>query len=210
MTRFSRSWRLGLICIAAVCATLHCTTAEADLFAGAINDPVFGHYFYPGQATFKRMPFSSLGKACARYEHDWYTTSTRPPVFLYGRYEHDRTKIWIVGTDNGATLFLSRDGSCARTDPVIAFWQRLSSAKYKQSEPVMSRSEIISVFSDLLTRFAKAFGGKERFFRWLDEFTEGVDRRCSDFTRLTCEPTWHGLPSYLQVILNDFRSQSPK
>jgi len=209
MTHLSRGLKLSLIFVAAGWACVDSTIAKVDPFKTAINDPIFGHYYYPNQASFERIRFSSLGAACLNYERDFYPTSKHPPAYLYGLYEHEITHIWIIGTNDGATLFVRRGDSCVRTNPVIAFWQNYSPASRNPAEPEMSRSEIINVFSDLLVRFEKAFRGKEHFLNWLDDYTEAVQRTCSDPSRQTCPPTWHSLPSYLQDILTDFRIRSP-
>ena len=205
----SKDTNLGLVSIAAVFAAFIYTIAKADSFGAAIDDPVFGHYFYTEQASFERVPFLSLGAACLKYERDFYPTSAHPPAYLYGLYEYGSTRISIIGLDGGATLFVRRGDDCARTNPVVALRQNFSPASRRPDEPVMSRSEVVDVFSDLLDRFTRAFRGKKQFFVWLDEYTEAVQRSCLDPSRQTCPPTWHSLPSYLQIMLNRFRSQPP-
>jgi len=87
----------------------------------------------------------------------------------------------------------------------MAFLQWRSNPPAPNDPPYLSQEEIEGVFADLLRRFAIAFGGKAKFFAWLDPLTESAMDQCKGMSHAYCNQTWHDLPPDLQAMLVKFR-----
>ncbi len=90
--------------------------------------------------------------------------------------------------------------------PDLALLQLFHDSPEPGDTPVLSNQEVFEIFSDAVLRYARAFGGKERFIQWLDTSTERATRGCNGPGKL-CGPTYRAYGPELQKLLDSYRTR---
>jgi hypothetical protein len=162
--------------------------------AEVINDPVFLIDYDPSYAHFDTIDSKELLPACkAGLAHIKPLPPTLP---LYARLVTASARIFVAGTQDNVRVFVIRNGQCEAGDTRLTLLGK--------EAPVLSGAESSGVFNDALSRYAQAFGGKKRFFEWLDTWTEDVRSHCPGREDL-CYPTYYAYSKDLQELIARFR-----
>ena len=170
--------------------------------AEPINDPLFSIDYDPRQVHFDSVQTKELLPTC---KQDLAGRIPLPPALtLYARYVTASTRIYVAGTGDDIGIFVIRDGSCNSGRPILSLLQRHNNPPEPEDAPVLSDAEVSAVFTDALMRYARAFGGKRRFFDWVDATTEEVRSLCHLPPEL-CAPTYDSFTPALQTLLERFR-----
>jgi len=161
----SRSARLArrlIIIHASLAASLiaHSLTSAA-VASSALEEPVFGLYYYPQEAHFAELKTNDLLPACKKSLSD--ITPLPTTLTLFAQYKHDLTKIYIAGYDDNLKIYVIRDGTCDAGIPIMAILQRHHIPRDPIDGPMLSNEEVSDLFGDALVRYASALGGKKRF-----------------------------------------------
>lgn len=175
-----------------------------------IAEPAFGYSYFLSQASFQQIRSVTLGSACMEVakKHFFIDGKIEPRLYLYGEYRNGDVWLRIVGDAGGTAIFTQRGESCAVAPVDMTFSQAHGKPSMPVDPPYLSRQEIEGIFADLLRRYATAFGGRAKFFAWLDPLTKSGLDQCKGMAHAYCHPTWHDLPSNLQAMLQKFRGRS--
>lgn len=173
--------------------------------SGWIEEPLFGLYYYPNVAHFGSIRTQDLLPACRKALADIEPLPSS--LTLYARHEADSARLYIAGTGDNLAIYVLRDGTCTKGVPIIAILQRHHNPPLPDEGPSISDAEVTALFADALNRYARAFGGKDGFFRWLDSLTAKMRAGCEGKPENSCPPTYHILQPELQKMLQDFRRQ---
>jgi hypothetical protein len=190
-----------------VCATLISTFVMRSDYAAVakhsqFDEPIFSLTYDPSDAHFTQLQTKELMPNCKKALSG---ITPLPSTFsLYAQYITESTRIYIAGTDDDLGIYVLRDGGCEAGIPILAILQRHHNPPLPGEAPALSEPEIAGLFSDALIRYSKAFGGKERFFQWLDTSTEHVRGGCKG-PDIVCPPTYHMLQPALQRALENYR-----
>ncbi len=170
----------------------HGAAAAADV----ITDPVFAIDYDARQVHFDTIDTKELLPAC---KADLAHVKPLPPtLMLYAQFVTASARILVAGTRDDMEIFVIRNGRCESGDTRLTL--------LKKEAPVLSEAESSGLFDDALIRYARAFGGKKRFFEWLDTWTEDVRRNCPGRLDL-CYPTYYSYSSALQALIERFRKE---
>ena len=211
--------RIGLLLLviaSCYCNPASCQSAGRECLIGVcgavaseIDEPVFGYSYFASQASFKRIRSESLRSTCLDLARRRFFIDGKvsPWLYLDGDYQNGDTHVAIVGHSGGTSIFVRRGQSCAIGGVALTLLQRHHNPPMPNDPPYLSRHEIDGVFTDLLRRYASAFGSKANFFGWLDPLTNSGLDQCRGMSHAYCHPTWHDLPPDLQEMLERFRSK---
>jgi hypothetical protein len=191
-----------LFIFALACAMRPDNAMPADTTAAA--EPIFSIWYNPHTVHFDSLYTRELLPSCRTFLSDLEPLPTT--LTLYAEYESGSTRMYIVGRDDNLKIAVIRDGECSGGVPILAILQRHHSPPSPR-DPVLSKDEIVGLFSDALGRYTKAFGGKNNFFQWLDSLTDEMRSGCKGQPEIMCPPTYHILPPELQQMLNDYRKE---
>jgi len=166
------------------------------------EDPLFSADYNPRLVHFDLMSTKELLPACKKVLSD---ISPLPPALaLFGKSATASSSIYIAGTGDNVKILVLRDNRCDAGIPILALLQRHHNPPDPFDAPALSDAEVTEVFSDALTRYSKAFGGKGRFFEWLDALTDQVLSQCKGPENL-CAPTYRSFTPLLQNLLQNYR-----
>ena len=198
----TRYWRR--LVLAAIFASSAAPSAEVKrATAATIDEPIFGLYYDPQKVHFAEIRTRELLPACKKALSD---IVPRPSTLtLYAQYRTDVKKIYVVGTEDNLKLLVLGNATCDAGIPIMGILQRHHNPRVASDGPMLTDQEVAGLFGDALTRYSNAFGGKGRFFPWLDELTEQARSGCAGQPEFSCPPTYHLLQPDLQEKLTAFR-----
>ena len=205
----SPPWRLArrliVACAPLVAGLIAHSAQSAAARSVALEEPIFGLYYYPHDVHFAELKTQELLPACQKALSDIVPLPTS--LALYAQYQDNLTKLYIVGSDDNVKIYVIRHGSCDAGIPTMAILQRHHTPRETIDGPVLSDEEVNELFQDALVRYTSAFGGRKRFFQWLDSLTERARSGCKGQPESSCPPTYFLLQPPLQAILKDFRKE---
>jgi hypothetical protein len=167
-----------------------------------IDEPIFSLSYDARYAHFSSLPTKELLPSCEKALSE--LKPIPPALTLYAQYKTPSTSIYIVGAEDLLGIYALRNGRCDAGIPILAILQRHHNPPEPQDSPVLSNSEVLGIFEDALVRYSSAFGGKARFFQWLDTSTVRMRAGCKGPDSV-CPPTYHMLQPALQNVLESYR-----
>ena len=169
-----------------------------------IGEPIFGLSFAPDKARFDTVRLADTPEPCRASLLSEYIPQAR--LLVYADRTESDTRILVLGDRSGGDLLLIRSGTCKKDAVLPALLQNhpVPSAGGGDA-PLVSPAELHQVFADILARYARAFGGKQRFLSWLDTLTSALRAGCEGKPGTGCPPSYRMLPSDLQAMLQAFR-----
>ena len=190
-----------LILTVAVGSGLH--AARAAFPRRLIEEPVFGLVFAPDKARFDTLGLSELPEPCRAPLLAEYVPQAR--FLVYADQAFSGARYLVLGDRTEGALLAIRAGKCDRFGVLPGLLHRSPQSLKLEGAVDMPPEDIRKVFADVLARYTRAFGGKQRFFAWLDTMTGAMRARCADTPQADCSPTWHTLPADLQAMLEASR-----
>ena len=168
-----------------------------------VSEPIFGLWFDPREIHFDTIPIGELLPNCKEEIED--QPFSRKAPFLYATYKSSSANIYVVGDESVWGIYVLKGGRECYTSPANVV---LSQTHYKMigpgNPPLLDDSDLRGLFDDALARYTRVFGGKKRFFQWLDVLTSYDRKACKGYEPL-CPPTYHTLSSTLQHELDNYR-----
>ncbi|WP_283745908.1 hypothetical protein [Sideroxydans sp. CL21] len=169
-----------------------------------IVDSLFDASYDQGSVHFEMIKTQTFLPSCQKFFSD--INPLPEDLTLYSSYTRGSTAIYIAGIGDNIKLVVLRNGDCDTTNfPIHSVNQKVNSYTHEPVKPILTDEEVTGVFEDYLVRHAKAFGGKDAFFKWLDEETNRIAISCKGQSEWICPVTYHGLQPKLQKTLGDFR-----
>ena len=170
-----------------------------------ITEPIFGLYFDPSKVHFDHLPVAEMLPSCKQMLLEYKPLPKS--LTLYARSRNDATRIYIAGARDILGVYVIRNGACEADVPILALLKKNHVPPTKGDTPLLTDDEISGLFADALTRYARAFGGKDKFLQWLDSLTEKMRKGCQGKPALSCPPTYHILLPPQQKQLEEYRKR---
>lgn len=182
-------------------------TALAAYRGDVATDPLFDLPFDRANVRFETLQSDLLLPQCRNLLLDY---SSIPRSFtLYAKYEDASGSIYVAGTGENVAIYVVRADKCEAGVPSLVMAGENDELRWKLpkgSKLKLSREEASILFTDALSRYTNAFGGKSAFFKWLDERSEQLKVQCNQ-RDLNCPPTYRSLPPDLLRILEHYRGE---
>jgi hypothetical protein len=190
---------------ASVAPVLAQRAQPASSTVAAAEEPIFGSYYDSRNVHFSVLQTRELLPGCRKALSD---ISPLPATLtLYAQYKTDLTQIYVAGTSDNLKILVLRNGTCDAGVPIMAILKLHHTPRDPIDGPMLSDEEVSGLFGDALSRYATAFGGKARFFQWLDPMTEQAINGCRGQPESSCPPTYHLFEPALQEKLQKFRER---
>jgi hypothetical protein len=141
-------------------------------------DPLFNLPYDPSQVHFESIALDRVAQCAPLLGSLGHGTGQAK---LFGALSNGRGRVLIVGDEDvraprglsGTVLVLRGDG-CRSSGPLLAL--RRTRISDPDLDPGLTDAEVTSLLHDILSRYARAFGGKDAFLAWADRLTqEAVD-----------------------------------
>jgi hypothetical protein len=177
------------------------TSPEVATAPRVLNDPIFTLDYDPKIAKFETIPVGALLPACKINLSEF---KPLPKSFiLYAKLETPEVRIYIAAPPDAYGIYIIRGATCDSGVAQLALLRRRHEPTFRGDTPYLSEDEVKAIFGDSLSRYARAFGGKEPFLGWLDSNVELFKRLCRDPVS-KCEPIYAESPT-LSRVLDDYR-----
>lgn len=169
-------------------------------------DPIFSVEYQPSKVSFGKLDPNILMPACKKVLSSMY--GPLPKMFtLYAEYEKNEVSIYIVGNEVVLGIFAVRKGICEGGAPELSMYQLYSPPPHSPGCPVLGDAEVAGLFEDALIRYEKAFGGKDRFLKWLDDATSWMRSSCAGLSSDLCQTPYDSFQPFRKELLSHYRNQ---
>jgi len=172
-----------------------------------VIDPIFSVEYHPSEVHFETQDFNALLPTCIQALS--YIHLKKPQkLTLYAKYVNGSSSFYILGSGKYAEIVVIRKGVCDWGGAVLSMYQLYLKPPHSPGSPVLSDAEVAGLFEDALIRYEKAFGGKNRFLKWLDDATTWMRNSCAGLSSDLCQTPYDSFQPFRKEQLTHYRGPS--
>lgn len=172
-----------------------------------IIDPIFSVEYQPSEVHFEMQDFSALIPTCNKALSYIHLKQPRK-LTLYAKHVNGNSSFYILGNGKYIEIVVIREGVCDWGGAVLSMYQLYSKPPHPPGCPVLSDAEVAGLFEDGLIRYEKAFGGKDKFLKWLDDATTWMRNSCGGLSSSLCQTPYDSFQPFRKEILSNYRKRN--
>jgi len=140
-------------------------------------DPLFNLPYDPSQVHFDSVSLDSVAQCAPLVGSLGHGTGRAK---LFGALSNSRGRVLIVGDEDVAaprglsgTVLVLRGQGCRSSGPLLAL--RRTRISDPDLDPGLTDADVTLLLHDVLSRYARAFGGRDAFLAWADRLTQEAE-----------------------------------